>query len=39
MMFRHAVEFPHVALGLIAEILNSIDVVLFVCKQRQVINP
>ena len=39
MVFRHAVEFPHVALRLVPEILDTVDVVLFVCKQLRVIDP
>ena len=39
MVLRHAVEFPHVALRLVPEILDTVDVVLFVCKQLRVIDP
>ena len=39
MVFRYAVEFPHVAFRLVPKILDTVDVVLFVCKQFRVIDP
>ena len=39
MVFRYAVEFPHVAFRLVPKILDTVDVALFVCKQFRVIDP
>lgn len=33
MRFRDTIKFTHVALGLIPEVLNTVDVVVAVCKQ------
>ena len=33
MRLGNTVEFAHMTLGLVPEILNSIDVICFVCKQ------
>ena len=33
------IEFPHVTLRLVAAILHAVDLVLFVCKQLEVVDP
>ena len=38
MRLGNAVEFTHVALGLILEILNAIDVIVAVCEQLRMVN-
>ena len=38
-MFRHAVEFPHMALGLVPKVLDAIDVVFFVREALRMIDP
>ena len=39
MGLRNTVEFAHVALGLVPKILNSVDVILLVCKEFGVVDP
>jgi hypothetical protein len=39
MGLRNTVEFAHVALGLVPQILNSVDVILLVCKEFGVVDP
>ena len=38
MCFRDTIEFAHVALGLIPEVLDAIDVIMTVCKELRMIN-
>ena len=35
----NTIEFPHVALGLVPEVLNTIDVVVTVCKELGMVDP
>ncbi len=39
MCFRDTIEFAHVALGLIPEVLDAIDVIATVCKQLRMVDP
>ena len=38
MLGWNTIEFPHVAFGLVLKILNSIDVIVTICKQLRVVN-
>jgi len=38
MLGWNAVEFPHMAFGLVPKILNSIDVIVAICKQLRVVD-
>ena len=39
MSFRNTVEFAHVPLGLVPKILNSVDVIILVCKEVGMVDP
>ncbi len=39
MLLRDTVEFAHVALGLVPEILDPVDVIMTVCKELGMIDP
>ena len=39
MLLRDTVEFPHVALGLVPEILDPVDVVSGVCEELGMVDP
>ena len=39
MLLWNTVEFTHMTLGLVPEILNPVDVILLVCKKFGVIDP
>ena len=39
MRLGDTIEFTHVALGLVPEILNAVDVVLTVCKELRMVDP
>ena len=39
MFLRNTVEFAHVTLGLVPEILNPVDVIFLVCKKFGMIDP
>ena len=39
MPLRDTVEFTHVALGLVPEILDPVDVIMTVCKEMRMIDP
>ena len=39
MLFGNTVKLTHMVLGLVPKILNSIDVILLVCKEFGMVNP
>ncbi len=39
MLGRNTIKFPHVPLGLVPEILDPVDVILFVGEQFRMIHP
>jgi len=39
MLFGNTIEFTHMALGLVPEILDAIDMVVTVCKEFGMVDP
>jgi len=39
MLFGNTIEFTHMALGLVPEILDAIDMVVAVCKEFGMVDP
>ena len=39
MLFGNTIEFTHMALGLVPEIFNAIDVIVAVCKELGMLDP
>ena len=39
MCLRDTIEFAHMTLGLVPEVLNPVDVILLVCKKFGMVDP